>query len=42
LSHLLTHATAAASPFVINEFGAIGVDGELLRSCGIPAARRAI
>ena len=39
IQHLLRHANGRRLALVINEFGEIGVDGELLRSCGIPACK---
>ncbi|MGE0116882.1 MAG: cobalamin biosynthesis protein CobW [Dongiaceae bacterium] len=35
IQHLLRHANGRRLALVINEFGEIGVDGDLLRSCGI-------
>jgi cobalamin biosynthesis protein CobW len=37
IQHLLRHANGRRLALVINEFGEIGVDGEILRGCGIPA-----
>jgi len=39
IQHLLRHANGRRLALVINEFGEIGVDGEILRSCGIPACK---
>ena len=39
IQHLLRHANGRRLALVINEFGEIGVDGEILRGCGIPACR---
>ncbi|MEY4414238.1 MAG: hypothetical protein RIQ53_1531 [Pseudomonadota bacterium] len=35
LRHLLTHAGGRRIAVIVNEFGALGIDGELLRGCGI-------
>jgi cobalamin biosynthesis protein CobW len=35
LRHLLTHANGRRLAVIVNEFGEIGVDGELLRSCSV-------
>ena len=35
LRHLLTHAQGKRIAVIVNEFGELGIDGELLRSCGI-------
>lgn len=35
LRHLLTHAQGRRIAVIVNEFGALGIDGELLRACGI-------
>lgn len=35
LRHLLTHADGRRLAVIVNEFGEVGVDGELLRQCGI-------
>lgn len=35
LRHLLTHANGRRIAVIVNEFGDLGIDGELLRSCGI-------
>lgn len=37
IQHLLRHANGRRLALVINEFGEIGVDGEILRGCGIAA-----
>jgi cobalamin biosynthesis protein CobW len=35
LRHLLTHAAGRRLAVVVNEFGEVGVDGELLRQCSV-------
>lgn len=35
LRHLLTHAGGRRIAVIVNEFGELGIDGELLRGCGI-------
>ena len=35
LRHLLTHAKGRRIAVIVNEFGELGIDGELLRGCGI-------
>src|SRR5688572_16117645 len=35
LRHLLTNANGRRLAVIVNEFGEVGVDGELLRQCGI-------
>jgi cobalamin biosynthesis protein CobW len=35
LRHLLTHAQGRGIAVIVNEFGELGIDGELLRACGI-------
>ena len=35
LRHLLTNANGKRIAVIVNEFGELGIDGELLRSCGI-------
>ena len=35
IRHVLTHAQGRRHALVINEFGDVGVDGEILRSCGV-------
>ncbi len=35
LRHLLTHANGRKLAVIVNEFGEVGVDGELLRSCTV-------
>lgn len=35
IRHLMTHASGRRIALVINEFGEMGVDGDLLQSCGI-------
>jgi cobalamin biosynthesis protein CobW len=37
LRHLLAHAGGRRIAVIVNEFGALGVDGETLRRCGIEA-----
>jgi cobalamin biosynthesis protein CobW len=37
LRHLLAHADGRRIAIIVNEFGALGVDGETLRNCGIAA-----
>jgi len=39
IQHLLRHANGRRLALVINEFGEIGIDGEILRGCGIPACK---
>ncbi len=34
--HVLEHAGGRRIAVIVNEFGALGIDGETLRSCGIP------
>jgi cobalamin biosynthesis protein CobW len=34
--HVLQHAAGRRIAVIVNEFGALGIDGETLRSCGIP------
>ncbi|MFN4166539.1 MAG: GTP-binding protein, partial [Ferrovibrio sp.] len=35
LRHLLTHAQGRRIAVIVNEFGELGIDGELLKGCGI-------
>ena len=35
LRHLLTHAGGRRIAVIVNEFGELGIDGEMLRGCGI-------
>ena len=35
LRHLLTHADGRRIAVIVNEFGELGIDGEVLRGCGI-------
>ena len=35
LRHLLTHAGGRRIAVIVNEFGELGIDGEVLRGCGI-------
>lgn len=39
IRHVLQNAKGRRLALVINEFGDIGIDGEILRSCGAPACR---
>ena len=39
--HLLENAGGRRIAVIVNEFGALGVDGETLRSCGIPGCAAA-
>jgi cobalamin biosynthesis protein CobW len=39
IQHLLRHANGRRLALIINEFGEVGVDGEILRGCGIEACR---
>ena len=34
IRHLLTHAKGRRLALIVNEFGDLGVDGDILRSCG--------
>ena len=34
--HLLEHANGRRIAVIVNEFGELGIDGDLLRACGIP------
>jgi cobalamin biosynthesis protein CobW len=36
LRHVLAHAGGRRIAVIVNEFGAVGIDGETLRACGIP------
>ncbi len=36
LRHILAHAGGRRIAVIVNEFGALGIDGETLRACGIP------
>ncbi len=36
LRHLMSHANGRRIAVIVNEFGALGVDGETLKDCGIP------
>jgi cobalamin biosynthesis protein CobW len=36
IRHLITHARGRRLALIVNEFGEVGVDGELLKSCGAP------
>jgi cobalamin biosynthesis protein CobW len=37
--HLLENAGGRRIAVIVNEFGALGIDGEILRSCGVPGCR---
>jgi cobalamin biosynthesis protein CobW len=37
IRHLLTHAEGKRIALLINEFGDVGVDGEILKACGAPS-----
>ena len=39
IRHMLMHAGGRRIALIINEFGDLGVDGEILRSCGIETCR---
>ncbi len=39
IQHLLRNANGRRLALIINEFGELGVDGEILKGCGIPACR---
>ncbi|HEU0223268.1 MAG TPA: cobalamin biosynthesis protein CobW, partial [Paracoccaceae bacterium] len=39
IRHLLGHANGRRLALVINEFGDLGIDGEILKSCGAAACR---
>ncbi len=39
IRHVLEHANGRRLALIINEFGDVGVDGEILRSCGIESCR---
>ncbi len=41
LRHLIEHAGGRRLGIMINEFGSVGVDTELLKGCGIPACEEA-
>lgn len=36
IRHLISHANGRRIALIVNEFGEVGVDGELLKSCGAP------
>ncbi len=40
--HLLETARGKRLAIIVNEFGSVGVDGEVLRSCGIESCPRRI
>ena len=39
LRHLLSHAGGRRIAIIVNEFGALGIDGETLRACGVEGCR---
>ena len=39
--HVLAHAQGRRIAILVNEFGSLGIDGEVLRSCGIPGCEEA-
>jgi cobalamin biosynthesis protein CobW len=39
IRHMLTHAEGRRIALIINEFGDLGVDGDILRGCGIESCR---
>jgi cobalamin biosynthesis protein CobW len=39
IRHLLTHSHGRRIALIVNEFGDLGVDGEILRGCGIETCR---
>ena len=39
IRHVLEHANGRRLALIINEFGDVGVDGEILRACGIESCR---
>jgi cobalamin biosynthesis protein CobW len=41
LRHLLAHARGRRIALIVNEFGELGIDGELLRGCGNPGCAAA-
>jgi len=41
LRHLIEHAGGRRLAIIVNEFGSVGVDADLLRGCGIPACEEA-
>jgi cobalamin biosynthesis protein CobW len=41
LRHLIEHARGRRLAIMVNEFGSVGVDTELLKGCGIPACEEA-
>ncbi|MBC7800322.1 MAG: cobalamin biosynthesis protein CobW, partial [Gemmatimonadaceae bacterium] len=41
LRHLIEHAGGRRLAIIVNEFGSVGVDADLLRGCGIPACEDA-
>jgi len=41
LRHVIEHAGGRRLAIIVNEFGSVGIDSELLRGCGIPACEEA-
>jgi len=41
LRHLIEHAGGRRLAIIVNEFGSVGVDADLLRGCGVPACEEA-
>ncbi len=41
LRHVIEHAKGRRLAIIVNEFGAVGVDTELLRGCGVPECEEA-
>ncbi len=41
LRHVIAHAGGRRLAFIVNEFGSLGIDADLLRGCGIPACEEA-
>lgn len=39
IRHVMSHAGGKRIAVLVNEFGDIGIDGDILRSCGIPGCR---
>ena len=39
LRHVLAHATGRRIAVIVNEFGALGIDGDILKGCGIETCR---
>lgn len=42
LRHILQKAQGHRIAVVVNEFGSLGIDGEILRGCGVEGCRRMI